>query len=46
MHITVRLPNELGEEGKQRTGSATAYVTEALTEKLEQERRRAARERI
>jgi Arc/MetJ-type ribon-helix-helix transcriptional regulator len=35
-----------GEEVKDRTDNVSAYVTDALTEKLERERRRAARERI
>jgi len=46
MRITVRVPDELGEEVKGRTDNVSAYVTDALTEKLERERRRAARERI
>jgi len=46
MRITVRVPDELGEEVKCRTDNVSAYVTDALTEKLERERRRAARERI
>ena len=46
MRITVRVPDELGEEVKHRTDNVSAYVVDALTEKLERERRRAARQEI
>lgn len=46
VRITVRLPDDVGEEVKQRTNNVSAYVTEALTEKLERERRRAARKEL
>jgi len=46
MRITVRVPDELGEEVKGRTDNVSAYVVDALTEKLERERRRAARREI
>lgn len=46
MRITVRVPDDLGEEVKHRTDNVSAYVVEALTEKLERERRRAARQEI
>jgi len=46
MRITVRVPDDLGEEVKGRTDNVSAYVTDALTEKVDRERRRAARERI
>ena len=43
MRITVRVPDERGEEVKRRTDNVSAYVVDAPTEKLERERRRAAR---
>jgi post-segregation antitoxin (ccd killing protein) len=46
VRITVRVPDELGEEVKRRTDNVSAYVVDALTEKLERERRRAARRGI
>ena len=46
MRIPVGVPDDVGEEVTRRTDNVSAYVTDALTEKLEQERRRAARERI
>ena len=46
MRITVRVPDDLGEEVKHRTDNVSAHVVEALTEKLERERRRAARQEI
>ncbi len=46
MRITVRVPDDLGEDIKARTDNVSAYVVEALTEKLERERRRAARQEI
>jgi Arc/MetJ-type ribon-helix-helix transcriptional regulator len=46
MRITVRLPDDLGEAVKQRTDNVSAYVSEAIAEKLRREKRRAARHRI
>lgn len=46
MRITVRVPDDLGKEIKHRTDNVSAYVMEALTEKLERERRRVARQEI
>ncbi len=46
MRITVRVPDDLGAEVKERTDNVSAYVTDALAEKLTRERRRAAREEI
>lgn len=46
MRITVRLSDELGEEVKCRTDNVSAYVTEALTEKLEKEKRDEARRQL
>ena len=46
MRITVRVPDDLGEDVKRRTDNVSAYVVEALAEKLERERRRAARQEI
>jgi post-segregation antitoxin (ccd killing protein) len=46
MRITVRGPDDLGEEVKHRTDNVSAYVVEALPETLERERRRAARQEI
>jgi len=43
MRITVRLPDDLGDEVKRRTDNVSAYVSEALAEKIERERRREAR---
>jgi len=43
--VTVRLPDDLGEDVKRRTDNVSEYVTEALTEKIRrEERRRAHRE--
>ncbi len=39
MRITVRLPDDLGQEVKKRTDNVSAYVTDALTEKLQKEKR-------
>lgn len=46
MRITIRLPDELGEEVKRRTDNVSAYVKEALDEKLQRERRDEARRRL
>ncbi len=46
MRITITVPDELGAAIKAQTDNVSAYVTEALTEKLATEQRRAARERI
>lgn len=44
MRITVRLPDELGEEVKRRTDNVSRYVKDALTEKIQREERRQARQ--
>jgi Arc/MetJ-type ribon-helix-helix transcriptional regulator len=44
MRITVRLPDELGEEVKRRTDNVSRYVRDALTEKIQREERRQARQ--
>ena len=46
MRITIRVPDDLGAELKERTNDVSAYVLDALAEKLRRERRRAAREEI
>ncbi len=46
MRITVRLPDDLGENVKRRTDNVSAYVTDALTEKIEREERRRARREL
>lgn len=46
MRITIRLPDELGDEVKRRTDNVSAYVQEAITEKLQKEKRDAARQRL
>jgi Arc/MetJ-type ribon-helix-helix transcriptional regulator len=46
MRITVRVPDDLGEEVKRRTDNVSAYVTDALTEKLEREKRKEARREL
>ncbi|MCS3705924.1 hypothetical protein GGP62_000897 [Salinibacter ruber] len=43
MRITVRLPDELGEEVKRRTDNVIRYVKDVLTEKIQREERRQAR---
>lgn len=43
MRITVRVPDDLGDEVKARTDNVSAYVTEALQEKVNREKRRRAR---
>lgn len=44
MRITVRLPDELGEDVKRRTDNVSRYVKDALTEKIQREERRQARQ--
>lgn len=46
MRITVRIPDDLGEEVKSRTNNVSAYVQEALSDKLKLEKRRQALNRI
>ena len=46
MRITVRVPDELGKEVKRRTDNVSAYVTDALTEKLQKEKRDEARREL
>lgn len=46
MRITVRLPDELGEDVKRRTDNVSGYVTEALTEKIQREERQRARREL
>lgn len=46
MQITVRLSDELGEDVKRRTDNVSSYVAEALTEKIQREERRRARQEI
>jgi len=46
MRITVRLPDDLGEDVKRRTDNVSGYVTEALAEKIQREERRRAREEL
>lgn len=46
MRITVRLPDDLGEDVKRRTDNVSGYVTEALTEKIQREERRCARREL
>jgi hypothetical protein len=46
MRITVRLPDELGEDVKRRTDNVSGYVTEALTEKIQREERRQSRREL
>lgn len=46
MRITVRLPDDLGEDVKRRTDNVSGYVTEALTEKIQREERRRARREL
>jgi hypothetical protein len=46
MRITVRVPDDLGEEVKHRTDNVSAYVVEALTEKLRREKRDEARREL
>jgi Arc/MetJ-type ribon-helix-helix transcriptional regulator len=46
MRITVRVPDDLGEDIKSRTDNVSAYVTEALREKIGREKRYEARKRL
>ena len=46
MRITVRIPDDLGEDVKRRTDNVSAYVTDALTEKLRREKRDEARREL
>ncbi len=46
MRITVRLSDDLGEDVKRRTDNVSRYVEEALTEKIQREERRRARQEI
>lgn len=46
MRITVRVPDDLGEEVKERTDNVSAYVTDALTDKLQREKREEARRKL
>jgi post-segregation antitoxin (ccd killing protein) len=46
MRITVRVPDDLGDTVKASTDNVSAYVTEALREKIARDRRRKARQNI
>lgn len=46
MRVTVRLPDDLGKELKERTENVSAYVTDAVSEKIRREKRRSSREEI
>lgn len=46
MRITATVPDELGEAVKEQTDNVSAFVAEALQEKLDRLHRRAARERL
>lgn len=46
MRITVRVPDDLGETVQASTDNVSAYVTEALREKIARDRRREARQNI
>ena len=46
MRITVRVPDDLGNTVKSTTDNVSAYVTEALREKIARDRRREARQNI
>ena len=46
MRITIRLPDEVGEEVKRRTDNVSAYFKEAVAEKLRKEKREEARRRL
>ena len=46
MRLTITVPDEIGEEVKERSGNVSAFVTEAIIERLDQMKRREARERI
>ena len=46
IRITVRVPDDLGDTVKSTTDNVSAYVTEALREKIARDRRREARQNI
>jgi len=46
MRLTVRVPDDVGETVKSMTDNVSAYVTEALREKVERDRRKQARQNI
>lgn len=46
MRITVRVPDDVGETVKATTDNVSAYVTEALREKIARDRRNEARQNI
>jgi len=46
MRITIRVPDDLGEKVKRRTDNVSAYVVDALTDKIEREEREEARREI
>jgi post-segregation antitoxin (ccd killing protein) len=46
MRITVRVPDDVGETVKATTDNVSAYVTEALREKIARDRRKKARKNI
>lgn len=46
MRITVRVPDDVGETVKSMTDNVSAYVTEALREKVKRDRRKEARQNI
>jgi hypothetical protein len=43
MRITIRLPDDIGEEVKSRTDNVSAYFKEAVAEKMRKEKRYEAR---
>ena len=46
MRITIRVPDDVGETVKSATDNVSAYVTEALREKIERDRQKTARQNI
>lgn len=46
MRVTVHLPDDLAEEVRSRSDDVSAYVTEALRDRIEREDKRRARRRI
>ena len=46
MRITIRLPDDMGEEVKRRTDNVSAYVQAAIAEKLRCAERDAARQQL
>lgn len=46
MRITATVPDELGKAVKEQTDNVSAFVAEALQEKLDRLHQRAARERV